>query len=370
MYLQRFTTILLLLFVVVSAFAQDSKPEKDSEKSKEKTYSDIITDEAISHEGLFSTHIVDDKYFFEVPEILLEKEILVVSRISGFVKGLNFGGAGVKSRPQQVIRFQKMNNSIMMRSVSYNSVATEETPIYESVKNNNFEPVIMVFPIKTYSDDSTSYVIDIKDLFTTDIEMIGAVRPSQRKNFGLKGIDSKRSFISEMKAFPENVLVKHVLTYKGGEDLPSNRITGTMSVEMTQSFIELPAEPMQPRLYDSRVGYFSLSQTDYSLDEQKAASRRYITKWRLEPSDPEAYARGELVEPIKKIVYYIDAATPEKWRPYLKQGVDDWQRAFEQAGFKNAIEGRYAPTKEEDPDWDPADVRNSFKGFCCFHKTQ
>ena len=359
MYLQRFTTILLLLFVVVSAFAQDSKPEKDSEKSKEKTYSDIITDEAISHEGLFSTHIVDDKYFFEVPEILLEKEILVVSRISGFVKGLNFGGAGVKSRPQQVIRFQKMNNSIMMRSVSYNSVATEETPIYESVKNNNFEPVIMVFPIKTYSDDSTSYVIDIKDLFTTDIEMIGAVRPSQRKNFGLKGIDSKRSFISEMKAFPENVLVKHVLTYKGGEDLPSNRITGTMSVEMTQSFIELPAEPMQPRLYDSRVGYFSLSQTDYSLDEQKAASRRYITKWRLEPSDPEAYARGELVEPIKKIVYYIDAATPEKWRPYLKQGVDDWQRAFEQAGFKNAIEGRYAPTKEEDPDWDPADVRNS-----------
>ncbi len=359
MYSKHFTTLFLLIFAIVPGFTQDDKKDNDSKDSKEKTYSDFITEDAKTYEGLFSTHIVDDKYFFEIPQTLLEKEILVVSRISGFVKGLNFGGAGVKSRPQQVIRFQKMNNSIMMRSVSYNSVATEETPIYESVKNNNFEPIIMVFPIKTYSDDSTSYVIDINDLFTTDIEMIGAVRPSQRKDFGLKGIDSKRSFISEMKAFPENVLVKHVLTYKGGEDLPSNRITGTMSVEMTQSFIELPAEPMQPRLYDARVGYFSLSQTDYSLDEQKAASRRYITKWRLEPSDPEAYARGELVDPIKKIVYYIDPATPKKWVPYLKQGVDDWQKAFEKAGFKNAIEGRIAPSKEEDPDWDPSDVRNS-----------
>ena len=116
---------------------------------------------------------------------------------------------------------------------------------------------------------------------------------------------------------------------------------------------------MQPRLFDSRVGYFSLSQIDYSLDAQKAQSRRYITKWKLEPSDPEAYARGELVEPKKQIVYYIDPATPKKWAPYLKAGVDDWQKAFEAAGFKNAIVGKYAPTKEEDPDWDPEDVRYS-----------
>lgn len=355
---QIISIIILSIALCQSGITQDSTSEKDKE-SKTRSYEDFITDDAITYQGLFTTHKVEDKYFFEIPDNLLEKELLIVSRISGFVKGLNFGGAGVKSRPQQVVRFQKMDNSILMRSVSYNSVATEQSPIYESVRNNNFEPVVMIFPIETYSADSSSFVIDIKDLFTTDVEMIGAVRPNQRKDFGLKGIDSKRSFISEMKAFPENVLIKHVLTYKGGEDLPSNSLTGTMSVEMTQSFIELPSKPMQPRLYDSRVGYFSLTQTDYSLNEQKAADRRYITKWRLEPSDPEAYTRGELVEPIKKIIYYIDPATPDKWAPYLKQGVDDWNKAFERAGFKNAIEGRYAPSKEEDPNWDPSDVRNS-----------
>jgi hypothetical protein len=358
MIIKKLSTILLILLISIFAFGQDKKKDKEGDK-KGDSYEDIISEKAISHEGLFSTHKVEDKNYFEIPDALLEKELLVVSRISGFVKNLNFGGAGVKSRPQQVIRFQKMDEKILMRSVSYSSVADEGSPIYESVKNNNFEPVIMVFPIKTYSADSTSFVIDVKDLFTTDIEMIGAVNPRQRKNFGLKGVDSKRSFISSMKAFPENVLVKHVLTYKGGEDLPDNRLTGTMSVEMTQSFIELPAEPMQPRLHDSRVGYFSINQTDYSLNEQKAARRRYITRWRLQPSDPEAYARGELVEPTKQIVYYIDPATPAKWAPYIKQGVDDWQSAFEKAGFKNAIVGKYAPSKEENPDWDPEDVRYS-----------
>ena len=346
--------------ISVVSFATAQNPgKKEGKDKKEKKYEDVITEDAVSSEGLFTTHKVKDKHYFEIPDALLEKEILVVSRISGFVKGLNFGGAGVKSRPQQVVRFQKMDNSVLMRSVSYSSVADENSPIYESVRNNNFEPVVMIFPIATYSADSTSYVIDMKGLFTTDVEMIGAVSPGQKKRFGLKGVDSKRSFISSMKSFPENVLVKHVLTYKGGQDLPDNSITGTMSVEMTQSFIELPEIPMQPRLFDSRVGYFSLSQIDYSLDAQKAQSRRYITKWKLEPSDPEAYARGELVEPKKQIVYYIDPATPKKWAPYLKAGVDDWQKAFEAAGFKNAIVGKYAPTKEEDPDWDPEDVRYS-----------
>lgn len=351
--------ILLSLALFISLQSVTFSQEKSEDKKTDKVYSDIITEDAVSSLGLFSTHKVKDKHYFEIPDSILEKEILIVSRISGFVKNLNFGGAGTKSRPQQVIRFQKMDDNILLRSVSYSSVADEGTPIYESVKNNNFEPVIMMFPIKTYATDSTSYVIDVNDLFTTDIEMIGAVRPRQRKNFGLKGIDAKRSFISSMKSFPENVLVKHVLTYKGGEDLPSNGITGTMSVEMTQSFIVLPEVPMQPRLFDARVGYFSINQTDYSLDEQKAADRRYITKWRLEPSDPEAYARGELVEPTKQIVYYIDPATPKKWAPYIKQGVDDWQVAFEKAGFKNAIVGKYAPTEEENPNWDPEDVRYS-----------
>ena len=336
----------------------EKKPANGDKKNKMKPYDKVITKEAETQNGLFTIHKVDENWYFELPDSLLEKEILVTSRISGFVKGLNFGGAGVRSKPQQVIRWQKKDKKILLRSVSYNSVASFEDPIYESVRNNNFEPIIKTFEIKTMSKDSSSYVFDVKSLFTSDIPMISAVNSFQKKNFGIRGVDGSRSFIEDIMAFPENVNVKHVLTYTGSK-LPDNQITGTMSVEMTQSFILLPDEPMQPRYYDPRVSYFSLSQTDYSADEQKAFSKRYITRWRLEPKDPEAYARGELVEPVKPIVYYIDPATPEKWRPYLKQGVNDWNVAFEQAGFKNAIMAKDPPSKEEDPNWSPEDIRYS-----------
>ncbi len=351
---------LLLFILLISGFqmalAQEKK-DTTSKKSDEKAFGDVITEEAISTAGLFSTHQVKDKYYFELPDSILEKEILIVSRISGFVKNLNFGGAGVKSRPQQVIRWQKMGEKILLRSVSYNSVASFEDPIYQSVKNNNFEPVIMVFNIEVKGDKSS--VIEVSNLFTSDIPMIGAVSERQKKNFGIKGLDSKRSFITSMKSFPNNVEVKHVLTYRGGDDLPDNRITGTMSVEMNQSFIILPEDPMEPRYYDARVGYFSVRQTNYSLDDQRTETQRFITRWRLEPKDPEAFARGELVEPIKPIVYYIDPATPDKWKPYIKQGVNDWQSAFEKIGFKNAIFAMDAPSEEENPDWSPEDTRYS-----------
>ncbi len=334
--------------------------EKNGDKNKKgKTYADIITEEAVTDSGLFIVHKVGDKYYWELPTDLLEREILVVSRISGHVKGLNFGGAGMKSRPQQVVRFQLHDNKVILRSVSYTAVADTSKPIYQSVRNNNFEPVIMTFKLACYNADSTALVFDPGKLFTTDVPMLGALNESTSKRFGIRGLDAKRSFIEWMHAYPENVEVRHVLTYRGGEKLPAHRTTRTLSVEMNQSFILLPEEPMQPRLYDSRVGYFSIEQYDYGLDEQKAARRRYITRWRLVPKDIEAYQRGELVEPVKPIVYYIDPATPEEWRPYIKQGVEDWQKAFEKAGFKNAIIAKDPPSPEEDPEWSPEDVRYS-----------
>ena len=254
--MKHLLVLAILLTQVAFISAQDKPDKKGDKEKKEKVYSDIITDEAVSSKGLFSTHTVKGKSYFEIPDDILDKEILVVSRIGGFVKNLNFGGAGVKSRPQQVIRWQKLGEKIMMRSVSYNSVASFDDPIYESVKNNNFEPVIMVFDIVTKGEGSS--VIEIDKLFTTDVTMIGAVSEGQRKNFGIKGLDSKRSFVTSMKSFPNNVEVKHVLTYKGGDKLPDNRVTGTLSVEMNQSFITLPEVPMQPRYYDDRVGYFSV----------------------------------------------------------------------------------------------------------------
>ncbi len=352
---------LSFLLLSLPLLAQETKPaaeEKNGKDKKEKSYEEIITDKAVTDEGLFTVHEVDGKYYFELGKEILEREILVVSRISGHVKGLNFGGAGMRSRPQQVIRWQQQGNHILLRSVSYNSVASFDDPIYESVRNNNFEPIVERFKIEAENPDSTALLIDVSKFFTDDIPMIGPLSESQRKRFKIKGLDKERSFISHMHAYPSNVEVRHVLTFSGSE-LPDNQVTQALSIEMNQSFIELPEEPWQPRYYDERVGYFSLRQTDYSMDEQKAATKRFITRWRLDPKDMEAYKRGELVEPKKPIVYYIDPATPLKWRPYLKQGVEDWQKAFEAAGFKNAIIAKDPPTKEEDPEWSPEDVRYS-----------
>ncbi len=361
------TCVAVLLLALPSELAAQKKKKKkqDTEASKPKEkksdgkkYSDVVTDKAETDDGLFTFHKVDDKYYFEFDDSVLDKEILIVSRISGHVKGLNFGGAGMKSRPQQVIRLQKKDKSILVRSVSYNSVADEDLPIYQSVVNNNFEPIIHSFDIETMGPDSSSYVVDIKGFFTSDVPMIGALTERQRKNFKIKSVDKSRSVISWVKAFPQNVEVRHILTYTGTE-LPDNQLTGSLSIEMNQSMILLPDDPMVPRFHDDRVGYFSIRHLDYGLDEQKAARRRYVTKWRLEPSDWDAFNRGEAVEPVKPIVYYIDPATPDEWRPYIKQGVNDWQTAFEKAGLKNAIVARDAPTAEEDPEWSPEDVRYS-----------
>lgn len=356
-----FCMLLLMFTVITPTTAQEAKKEKEKKEkndSKIKAYEDIITEKAISDEGLFNVHKVGAKYYFEIPDELLEKEILVVSRIAGFVKDLNFGGAGMKSRPQQVIRWQRKDEKILLRSVSFNSVADENLPIYKSLRNNNFEPIIMVFDINALGKDSNSVIINVDPLFTTEVDMIGPLSTREKKNFEIGALDKKRSLINYMKAFPKNVEVRHIMTYKG-KKLPDNQLTKSLSLEMNQSFILLPEEPMQARLYDSRIGYFSIEQTDYGLDEQKAASRRYITRWRLEPKDMDAFLRGELVEPKNPIVYYVDPATPEEWRPYLKQGIEDWQVAFEAAGFKNAIIAKDPPSKEEDPDWSPEDVRYS-----------
>lgn len=376
-----FITISLLLLFLASTPAVQAQKKRKKKKEEEKTevttqpekkptpakdapkaYKEVITDKAVSKTGLMTTHKVGNKYYFELPMDLLEKEIMVVSRISGYVKNMSFGGAGMKSRPQQVIRWQKVDDQILMRSVSYHSVANEQEPIYKSLKTNNFEPVIYSFPVAAYrkdsSDNKTAVVIEINPFFTADVALIGALSDDQRKRFGISGVAPKRSLIVGTKSFPSNTEIRHILTYKGSK-LPDNFLTQTLSVEMNQSFILLPETLMQPRVYDARVGYFSIQRTNYSSLKQRADKERFITRWRLEPKDMEAFKRGELVEPKKQIVYYIDPATPEKWRPYLKQGVNDWQKAFEAAGFKNAIIAKDPPSLEEDPDWSPEDVRYS-----------
>ena len=364
----RFKFIILALLTVGLLGCSGSKQAANNQSSKKgsskssksdiKPFSKVITKDAKSDDGLFNVHQVDDKYYFEIPNEVLSREVLLVSRISGTIQNLSFGGAGMKARSQQVIRWQRKGDKLLLRHVSYENVANDTLPIYESVVNNNFEPVVQAFDIEALGKDSTSTVIEVTDFFTSDVPLIGPFSQSQRKRFKVRRLDDDRSYIERTAAYPENVEVRHVLTYTA-QDPPDNGSTNTISLEMAQSMILLPEEKMQTRSYDQRVGFFSVEQTEYGPNQQKATERNYVTRWKLVPSDMEAYKRGELVEPVEPIVYYIDRATPRKWRKYLMQGVEDWQVAFEEAGFKNAIIAKMAPTEEENPEFSPEDVRFS-----------
>ncbi|OAV43490.1 zinc-dependent metalloprotease [Lewinella sp. 4G2] len=346
----------------VTTMVQDTTPptpKKKEAKPKFKKYDEVITKEVETTRGLFVTHRVGDKYYFEVPFGRFGQDMLLVSRIAKIPANLGGGyfNAGTKTN-EQVVHWERSFDNIHLRSVSFSSVADERLPINISVQNNNFAPLINSFPIVTFNPDSTAAVIEVSKFFTSDVPAISGLSSRIRKQYKVRSLDGKRSFISRMAAYPENVEVRHEMTYSAGEP-PSNSRTGTISLEMAQSLYLLPEEPMTPRMYDPRVGWFTVSQVDYGSEALKADRKRYIRRWRMEPKDPAAYARGELVEPVKPIVYYIDPATPTKFVPYFKQGIEDWQRAFEVAGFKNAIVAKVAPTREEDPDWSAEDARYS-----------
>lgn len=332
--------------------------EKKSEEKKEgelKPYDEVITDEAETDDGLFTVHKVDDKYYYEIPDSLMGEEMLLISRIAKTQNNLGYGGEKLNS---QMVRWQKRDKKILLRQISYDNVASDTTkPIYQAVQNSNFEPIIKSFDIESLGKDSTGAVIEVTDLYKDDIPALG-LQSRQREQYQVRRLDEDRTFIDYVHSYPRNIEVRNLLTYQA-QDPPSSSSTGTISVEVNHSMVLLPQDKMQVRKLDRRVGYFSVQQTQYGTDSPKAKDVRYITRYWLVPKDKEAYMNGELVEPVNPIVYYIDPATPEKWRPYLKKGVEDWQKAFESAGFKNAIIAKDPPTAEEDSSFSPEDVRYS-----------
>lgn len=325
-----------------------------SDDDDEKSYQEIVTEEAVSDSGLFLVHTVEEKLYYEIPLDMLEREMILVSRRASTARNLGYGGEKTNT---QSVRWQKMRDKVLLRIVSYENVAADSLPIYEAVRSSNFEPIVAAFDIEAWNPDSSAVLVETTGLFTKDVPVFGL--PSyMRESYKVSSLDEDRSYLEWARSYPENIEVRHVLTYKAKEP-PSNSSTESISVEMNQSMILLPAEPMRPRLYDERVGYFSVEQVDYGLSDHKVVDRTYITRYRLEPSDTAAFLRGELVDPVEPIVYWIDPATPEKWRPYLKAGVEDWQQSFEQAGFRNAIIAKDPPSAEEEPEFSPEDVRYS-----------
>jgi len=328
------------------------------EEPRFKPYHEVITDEAVPDSGLFTVEKVGADLYYEIPDSLLGRDMLLVSRIAQAPSNLgSFTNAGSKTA-EQVVRWERKDTRVLLRTVSYNVVADDTLAVYQSVQVNNFAPIVAAFDIVTFKPSDSSLVIHVNDLYESDVRAISGLSPASRDRFEVRRLDDDRTFIDYAHSYPVNVEVRHTLTFEAGSP-PSTAHTGTISLQMHQSMVLLPEQPMRPRLADPRVGWFTVDQVDFGLDEQKAATRKYLRRWRLEPKDPEAYERGELVEPAKPIVYYLDPGTPEKWRPYVKQGVEDWQPAFEVAGFRDAIIARYPPTPEEDPEFSPEDVRYS-----------
>jgi len=332
------------------------KPEPKPKKGDILPYVKVITKEAQSDKGLFTVHKIDNQFFYEIQDSLFNKEMLMVTRISKTASGLGFGGG---KQNTQILRWQKKGKKVVLRVVSYEVFAADSLPVHEAVVNSNFEPVLYTFPIKAFSTDSTATVIEVTDFFNKDVKALGLPSYS-RKRYKVSRLESEKSFIESVKSYPKNIEARHVKTYAASSP-PSNSSTGTISIEINNSMILLPENPMKRRYYDKRVGWFSRGQVDYGLDNQRSKEVTFLDRWRLEvkKEDLDKFKAGELVEPKKQIVYYVDRATPEKWRKYIKQGIEDWQVAFEAAGFKNAIIAADPPSVEEDPEWSAEDVRYS-----------
>jgi hypothetical protein len=363
---------LLLLASFVSAQTGGNRSDstrRGSNGAGPKPYHEVITSKALSDGGLFWVHKVDDRYFFELPDSIFFREILVVNRISKAAAGMRSQGFGYGGDEigRNVIRFEKgPNNKIFIRTISFAEYAKDSTsPMFTAVTNSNVQPIAASFDIKSLGRDSTGVVIDVTDFVNGDNDVLffGAVYKSFLR---LGSAQSDKSYIQSIRSFPINVEIKTIKTYSrmpapasssGGAAIP----TGNLTMELNSSLVILPKDPMQPRYFDPRVGYFTVGYTDFDLNPQGVRSVLMIKRWRLEPreEDMERYKRGELVEPKKPIIFYIDPATPEKWVPYLMQGVDDWKVAFEKAGFKNAIMAKRAPSWTEDSSWSLDDARHS-----------
>jgi hypothetical protein len=337
------------LLAILSVMAALPRPAA----AQVRDYRTVVPTTATTDRGLFDVHRVDGRLLFEIPDSILGREMALMSRYARTQEGQANGGD--RMAPNMVVSWEQRDDRVYLRAISHEKTADEGSSLHLAVENSNFAPVLYSFPVKARGNRTT--VIDVTDLYMGDVPAFSLPR-NQRTQLGVRNYDRDRSWLEWARSFPINVELRVVRTY-AADRAPSNARGGSLSFEVNHSMILLPKEPMMPRLYDERVGFSSLSRTDYSSDFQGVRPDRYIRRYRLEPKDPAAFARGELVEPVKPWVWYIDPATPAKWIPYFKAGILEWNKAFELAGFKNALEVRVAPTEEEDPEFSLLDARYS-----------
>lgn len=381
--------VLLLIFSAQDTFAQSRKKRKADKdaiakvdakaadaKKEPKPYKKVIDSSAVTQRGLIDVHKIDNKYLFEIPDSILGSEMMTITRYSKTPAGGGiFGGEEIN---RQVVRWEKgLNNNILLRSITYVIMSPDEDkPMAQAVKNSTSDPIIGNYDVLAYKKDEsgkiTGYVVDLSTTFDADVQTF-SLDPIKKQLLNIQTFQKDRSFISKVSSFPINTEIRSVKTFtttppkinttptpKIGVDLPSALDAGVITVEMNTSMILLPKNPMRKREFDARVGYFANQYGVFEEESQKSDTKVFAVRWRLEPKsaeDAQKQKKGELIEPLKPIVYYIDPATPEKWKKFIKQGIDDWQIAFENAGWKNAIRGEYWP--ENDPTMSLEDARFS-----------
>jgi hypothetical protein len=319
--------------------------EKAASDAGLKPYAKVVTPAAQTHVGLFTTHRLGDTLLFEIPRRELNRDMLLVGRFAAASGGSSFGGDEFTER---VLRWERQGNRVLLRSITFEITADSTLPVYQAVSQASYPPVIAAFKVAAYGPDSSA-VIDVTPLYTTNVPEFTGTRGS---------FDEKRSFIERVTAFPENLEVEATQTFTPDNPPGLQTISGPVpaqSILAHWSMIRLPLEPMMPRLSDKRIGFFEVRQTDFGTVQHRSVTRSYITRWRLEKKFPDS----AISESLKPIVYYIDPATPSQWISWIRKGVEDWQPAFEAAGFRRAIIARDAPGVAEDPDWSAEDIRNT-----------
>ena len=327
--------------------------KKQATPGKPKKYDDVITKDAKTFPGVFLVHRLGEKIYFEIPQDAMGKLMLWTIEVAKGPPGVSWGGRSLGNR---VIRWERRGNKVYLWNVTFEKRAGGNA-ILKAVESANMDSIIMAFDVAAEGKDR-SCVIQVESLFLKDVPDFSIRRAIP----GASAVDAARSYLEQVKAFPRNIEIRSAITFRGGSaGLTSGRRIGgaatgkSYTAVLHYSIVQLPDQPMTGRYFDPRVGYFTRSFEDYSGKRGWMENRKFIARFRLKKKDPKA----AISEPVNPITFYLSREVPEKWRPYMKKGVEDWNIAFEKAGFKHAIVCKQAPMRREDPSWDPEDARHS-----------
>ncbi len=337
-----------------AAPAPRPEPPGRPPEGEPKPYDKVVTPEHKTQQGLFLVHSLKGKHLFEIPKARLGKDLLLVVQIQKGPADQGYPGQGVEDL---VVRWELKEQKVLLRAVSFANVADPSNPVSRAVEAMNTAPILMAFNVEAFAKDG-SPVVDATRFFTSDVNEI----PVKKRVQGIS-LDATRTFLDKVRAFPENVNVVATQTFLPKPATPPPGIPPqfldmlpsppSRTTVVHYSFVKLPDVPMMGRLADERVGYFTHDHVDYGRNDHEVLTRRFIARFRLEKKDPSA-AKSE---PVKPIIFYVDPATPAKWVPYIKTGIEAWKPAFEAAGFLNAIQAKEAP--KDDPEWSADDARYS-----------